>query len=48
MSKSFFRRRGDYSPGFANSLGFGISVEAGAVLMQYKMLQGIKERAESQ
>jgi hypothetical protein len=42
------RWRGDYSPGLANSLGFGISVEAGAVLMQPKMLQGIKERAESQ
>ena len=42
------RWRGDYSPGFANSLGFGISVEAGAVLMQPKMLKGIKERAESQ
>jgi hypothetical protein len=42
------RWRGDYSPGFANSLFFGMSVEAGALLMQYKMLQGIKERAEAQ
>jgi hypothetical protein len=41
------RWRGDYSPGFANSLFFGMSVEAGALLMQYKMLQGIKERAEA-
>ena len=42
------RWRGDYSPSFANSLFFGMSVEAGAVLMQYKMLQGIRERAEEQ
>jgi hypothetical protein len=42
------RWRGDYSPGFANSLFFGMSVEAGALLMQYKMLKGIKERAEGQ
>ena len=40
------RWRGDYSPSFANSLFFGISVEAGALMMQYKMLRGIKERAE--
>jgi hypothetical protein len=40
------RWRGDYSPGFANSMFFGMSVEAGAVLMQYKMLKGIKRRAE--
>jgi hypothetical protein len=42
------RWRGDYSPGFANSLFFGMSVEAGALLMQYQMLKGIKERAEAQ
>ncbi len=42
------RWRGDYSPSFANSLFFGMSVEAGAVLMQHKMLQGIKERAEGE
>jgi hypothetical protein len=41
------RWRGDYSPGFTNSLFFGMSVEAGALLMQYKMLKGIKERAEA-
>jgi hypothetical protein len=42
------RWRGDFSPGFANSLLFGMAVEAGALLMQYKMLQGIRERAEAQ
>jgi hypothetical protein len=40
------RWRGDYSPGLANALFFGMSVEAGALLMQYKMLEGIKDRAE--
>ena len=42
------RWRGDYNPSFSNTLFFGMSVEAGALLMQYKMLQGIKERAEGE
>jgi hypothetical protein len=40
------RWRGDYSPDFGNMLGIAIPTEAGALLMQPKMLKGIKERAE--
>jgi hypothetical protein len=39
---------GDYSPGFANSLSLGIPTDAGALIMQPKMLKGIKARTESQ
>jgi hypothetical protein len=48
QTRLIVRWRGEYSPGIANSLIFATAVEAGAVLMQYKMLQGIKERAEGQ
>jgi hypothetical protein len=41
------RWRGDYSPGLANLLGMAIPTDAGALLMQPKMLQGIRERAEA-
>jgi hypothetical protein len=39
--------RGEYSPGLANSLGLGFSTEAGALIMQPKMLKGIKVWAEA-
>jgi hypothetical protein len=41
------RWRGDYSPGLGNALGLGIPTEAGALIMQPKMLKGIKARAEA-
>lgn len=41
------RWRGDYSPGLANALGLGIPTEAGALIMQPKLLKGIKARAEA-
>jgi len=41
------RWRGDYSSGLGNALGLGIPTEAGALIMQPKMLKGIKSRAES-
>jgi hypothetical protein len=41
------RWRGDYSPGLANALGLGIPTDAGALIMQPKMLKGIKARAEA-
>jgi len=40
------RWRGDYSPALGNALGLGIPTEAGALIMQPKMLKGIKARAE--
>jgi hypothetical protein len=47
ITRLIVRWRGDYSPGFANVLGLGLPTEAGALLMQPKMLKGIKQRAES-
>ena len=41
------RWRGDYSPGLGNALGLGIPTEAGALVMQPKMLKGLKARAEA-
>jgi len=41
------RWRGDYSPGLGNTLGLGIPTIAGALIMQPKMLKGIKARAEA-
>jgi len=41
------RWRGDYSPGLANALGLGIPTETGALIMQPKLLKGIKARAEA-
>jgi hypothetical protein len=41
------RWRGDYSPGLANALGLSIPTEAGALIMQPKLLRGIKARAEA-
>lgn len=46
-SRLIVRWRGDYSPGLANTLGLGISTDAGAMIMQPKMLKGIKARAEA-
>ena len=40
------RWRGDYSSDFGNMLGIAIPTDAGALLMQPKMLKGIKERGE--
>jgi len=40
------RWRGDYSPKLGNALALGIPTEAGALIMQPKMLKGIKARAE--
>jgi hypothetical protein len=41
------RWRGDYSAGLGNALALGIPTEAGALIMQPKMLKGIKARAEA-
>ena len=41
------RWQGDYSPGLGNALALGIPTEAGALIMQPKLLKGIKTRAES-
>jgi hypothetical protein len=41
------RWRGDNSPGLGNALGLGIPTEMGALIMQPKMLRGIKARAEA-
>lgn len=41
------RWRGDYSPSLANALGLNIPTEAGALIMQPKLLKGIKARAET-
>ena len=40
------RWRGDYGPSLGNALALGIPTEAGALMMQPKMLRGIKARAE--
>lgn len=45
-SRLLARWRGDYSPGLANTLGMGFPTQAGALIMQPRMLKGIKERAE--
>ncbi len=41
------RWRGDYSPKLGNALALGIPTEAGALIMQPKMLKGIKARVET-
>jgi len=41
------RWRGDYSPGLGSALSLGIPTEVGALIMQPKMLKGIKARAEA-
>jgi hypothetical protein len=41
------RWRGDYSPGLGNSMALSIPTEAGALIMQPKLLKGIKARAEA-
>ena len=41
------RWRGNYSPGFANALGLAIPTEMWALMMQPRMLRGIKARAEA-
>jgi hypothetical protein len=41
------RWRGDYRPRLGNALGLGIPTEAGVLIMQPKMLKGIKVRAEA-
>ena len=41
------RWRGDYSPGLGNELSLGILTEAGALVMQPKLLKAIKARAEA-
>jgi hypothetical protein len=40
------RWQGDYSPGLGNAMALGIPTEAGALIMQPKLLKGIKARAE--
>jgi hypothetical protein len=40
------RWQGDYSPGLGNAMALGIPAEAGALIMQPKLLRGIKARAE--
>jgi hypothetical protein len=40
------RWQGDYSPGLGNALALGIPTEAGALIMQPKLLRGVKARAE--
>jgi hypothetical protein len=42
------RWRADYTDTLSNRLMWGFGIEAGAFIMQRKMLQGIKERAEKQ
>jgi hypothetical protein len=41
------RWQGDYSPSLGNAMALGIPTEAGALIMQPKLLKGIKTRAES-
>jgi hypothetical protein len=40
------RWQGDYSPGMGNALALGVPTEAGALIMQPKLLKGIKARSE--
>jgi hypothetical protein len=45
-SRLTVRWQGDYSPGLGNALALGIPTEAGALIMQPKLLKGIKARSE--
>jgi hypothetical protein len=46
QTRLFARWRASYSPSLAMTLTLGIPIDAGAMLMQPKMLKGIKARAE--
>jgi hypothetical protein len=45
-SRLTVRWRGDTSPGLGNALAINVPAEAGALIMQPKLLKGIKARAE--
>jgi hypothetical protein len=46
-SRLIVRWHGDTSPGLGNALAINVPAEAGALIMQPKLLEGIKARAEA-